>query len=207
PAVVITLAALFSVLGFSSWGLFELDLSKYLQPKGPESKGLGQAYITGLLAGFLAGPCVGPVLFGVLAYISQSKDVALGAVSLLSYSLGFGVLFVILGLFTGFRKWLPTSGAWMDWIKKIFGLIFLAVALYYLSPLLPRPWLFVASGLIALVLAATMRGSSGGPLGRQVARTFGLLVLMGVGISCLAVAFQLWFTQDIDQSPESGLRS
>src|SRR5690606_22849926 len=120
PVVIVGLAVFFIVLGFSSWGLFELDLSKYLQPKGPESKGLAQAYITGLLAGFLAGPCVGPVLFGVLAYIAQSKDVTLGAISLLSYSLGFGVLFLVLGLFTGIRKWLPSSGPWMEVIKKAF---------------------------------------------------------------------------------------
>lgn len=193
PVVVTALAVIFVFLGLSSWGLFSFDLTRFFQPKTPKSKGLAPAYITGIFAGFLASPCVGPVLFGVLAYIGQSRDVGLGALSLFIYSLGFGVLFVALGLFSGLRKHIPSSGSWMEWINKAFGALFLALALYYLNPLLSTAWMLLLSGVLALLLAASLKRSAKNISG-QLLRLFVFLLLLGVGFSSLVLSFQLWLS-------------
>ena len=62
------------------------------------------------------------------------------------------MLFVVLGTFTGVLASLPKSGAWMDRVKIVFGLVFLGVALYYLHPILRpgRSFLPVGLGLVAI---------------------------------------------------------
>ena len=48
------------------------------------------------------------------------------------FSLGMCALLVVVGLFSGTVARLPRAGEWMVWIKRIFALIMLAVAEYYL---------------------------------------------------------------------------
>ncbi len=40
-------------------------------------------------------------------------------------------LLVVVGVFSGALAALPSSGAWMIWVKKAAGLIMLGVAEYY----------------------------------------------------------------------------
>ena len=51
-------------------------------------------------------------------------------------SLGLGTPYLFLGTFSGAISKLPRSGMWMVTVRKIFGLILLGMALYFLLPLL-----------------------------------------------------------------------
>jgi thiol:disulfide interchange protein DsbD len=64
-------------------------------------------------------------------------------------ALGLGVPYVILGMFSGLLRDLPRSGMWMVWIKKVFGVILLAMAIYFIQPLLPE---LLKNYLLPLVL-------------------------------------------------------
>ena len=67
----------------------------------PSKFGFLAAPITGAAFGFGWTPCLGPVLASVTAVAVAERGVGQGAFLLISYSLGIGVPFLLLGLFYG----------------------------------------------------------------------------------------------------------
>lgn len=90
------------------------------------------ALIMGAVSGLVAAPCGAPVMAAVLTWVTTTQRAALGFVYLLSFSIGMCALLVAVGLFSGALTRLPRAGAWMLWIKRIFAVIMIGVAEYYL---------------------------------------------------------------------------
>lgn len=130
PFVVTGLALFMLVLASSMFGAFELALPSGLALKlnNVGGGGLLGAALMGSVAGFLAAPCTGPTLAGLLAWISKTQDPALGGALLYIYALGIGVPFFIIGVFT---VRLPKGGVWMEWVKSVFGIALVALAATY----------------------------------------------------------------------------
>lgn len=129
--VVLGLAVFMVVLATSMFGAFELAVPASLATKlgTVGGGGLVGAFLMGSVAGFLAAPCTGPVLTGVLTWVSQTRDPVLGGLLLFIYALGIGVPFFLIGVFT---VRMPKSGVWMEWVKSVFGVALLALAVAYL---------------------------------------------------------------------------
>lgn len=139
PWVLGFICLVFFVMSLSMFGLFELQAPQFLRD-GPLSHlhlhGYSGAFISGLLAGVIASPCVGPVLVGVLTFVAQTQSLWLGFWLLFTYAVGMGLIFLALGLSTNMTKLLPKSGAWMNRIKIFFGILLLGASIYYLDVLL-----------------------------------------------------------------------
>ncbi len=133
------IAALFFVLGLSSLGVFEIRLPGSLQTKLSQTGGAGWfgAFVMGLVAGIIAAPCVGPIVAGILLYVAQQQDLFLGWLLLMTFAFGMGQLFLALGTFSSLLNRLPQSGSWMEGVKVVFGVVFIAMAFYYLQFLVP----------------------------------------------------------------------
>ena len=86
----------------------------------------------GAMSGLVAAPCSAPVMAAVLTWVTQTKSAALGFVYLLTFSLGMCALLVVVGVSTGGIARLPRAGAWMLVVKKVFALVMLGAAEYYL---------------------------------------------------------------------------
>ena len=97
-----------------------------------EGGSLYGVFVMGAASGLVAAPCSAPVMAAVLTWVSATKSGVLGFIYLFVFSLGMCTLLVLVGLFSGTLARLPRAGAWMVWIKRIFALIMLAVAEYYL---------------------------------------------------------------------------
>lgn len=140
PWVLGAIAALFVALGLSSLGLFEFRLPGNLQTKLSQagSAGWAGAFLMGLVAGIIAAPCVGPIVAGILLYVAQQQDPVLGWILLMTFAFGMGQLFLVLGTFSSLLNKLPNAGSWMEGVKTVFGVIFLAMAFYYLQFLVPQ---------------------------------------------------------------------
>ena len=89
----------------------------------------------GVLSAVIVSPCVAAPLAGALLYISQTGDVALGGSALFAMALGMGVPLVAVGVSEG--ALLPKAGAWMESVRRFFGVLLLAVAVWVVSPVLP----------------------------------------------------------------------
>jgi thiol:disulfide interchange protein DsbD len=135
-----TFAVIFVLLSFSMFGFYELQLPGALQTKLSEEAGqlkgghLTSVFAMGALSALIVGPCVAAPLAGALLYISQTRDVILGGSALFVMALGMGVPLLLLGASAG--ALLPKAGAWMESIKRFFGALLLAVAIWIISPVI-----------------------------------------------------------------------
>jgi cytochrome c-type biogenesis protein len=93
---------------------------------------LSGVFVMGAASGLVAAPCGAPVMAAVLTWVTVTQSGVLGFVYLFVFSLGMCTILVLVGLFSGTLSRLPRAGAWMVWIKRIFGLIMLGAAEYYL---------------------------------------------------------------------------
>jgi thiol:disulfide interchange protein DsbD len=84
----------------------------------------------------VVGPCVGPLLAGLLLYIATLGSKIQGFFIMWSFAMGMGMLFLVIGTFSGAASSLPKSGEWMVKIKHLFGILMLGFSLYYIKPLL-----------------------------------------------------------------------
>ena len=135
-----TFAVIFVLLSFSMFGFYELQLPGSLQSKLSEEAGhlkgghLVSVFGMGALSALIVGPCVAAPLAGALLYISQTRDVVLGGSALFVMALGMGVPLLLLGTSAG--ALLPKAGAWMESIKRFFGVLLLGVAIWLISPVI-----------------------------------------------------------------------
>jgi len=141
PWVLGTFAAVFVALALSMFGFYDLQLPSSLQSRlaGTSGRLHGGHYtgvfVMGALSALIVGPCVAAPLAGALLYISQSGSAALGGAALFAMALGMGVPLLVVGASAG--ALLPKTGPWMETVKRFFGVMLLAVAIYLLSPVLP----------------------------------------------------------------------
>ena len=188
-------ALIFVALSLSMFGFYELQLPSFMQSRLSEEathlKGGSLAAVTlmGALSALIVGPCVAAPLAGALLYIGQTGDAALGGAALFSMGIGMGVPLLAVGLSAG--TLLPKSGAWMEAIKKAFGVVLLATALWIVSPLLPVSAQMAGWAALLIVPAIFMHAIDPLPSHANAAMRFwkgvGLLMLL-TGAAMLAGA-------------------
>jgi thiol:disulfide interchange protein DsbD len=137
PWVLLFVAGVLVALALSMFGLYEIRLPSFLASfGGTGKKGYGGALFMGLTVGIVAAPCIGPFVLGLLTYVAATGNPFLGFWMFFTLALGLGVPFLILATFSGSINRLPRSGVWMVWVKKIFGLILIGMAVYFLRTLI-----------------------------------------------------------------------
>lgn len=190
PWLIVPVALFFLLMAASMFGAFELSLPNELQGKLSQVGGRGPigAFLMGLVAGVVAAPCTGPPLAALLLFVSTQRSVMTGGTLLFTYALGMGVLFFVIA---GFALKMPKSGAWMDAVKAVFGVVMTVAALYYLRNIMPLlrtfgtssyKFLLSQSALVVvgiLIGGLTLSFSEG--LSRAVRKGIGVL-LMVIGL-------------------------
>jgi thiol:disulfide interchange protein DsbD len=153
--IMVPIAILFVTMAVSMFGAFELNLPPSLQQRltAVGGKGFSGAFAMGLVGGIIAAPCTGPVLASVLAYVATTKSVALGGSLLFTYALGMGVLFFAIA---AFAVALPKSGAWMEAVKSVFGVVMIVAALYFLRNVVPELMHYGKSTRLFLVVSLVL---------------------------------------------------
>lgn len=122
-------------LALSMFGLYEIQVPYWLTSKlgtGNTTGTIG-TYISGMVVGIFAAPCVGPPIIALLAYVGTVGDPLFGFWIFFVLSLGLGLPYLILGTFSGLMQKMPKSGVWMEWVKKVFGIVLIGVGGFYLG--------------------------------------------------------------------------
>jgi thiol:disulfide interchange protein DsbD len=155
--ILVLFAGLFVALALSMFGLFTLQMPVAIQTRianlsNRQSAGtFGGVAIMGVLSALIVTTCVGPALVGALVVISQTGQIARGAAALFAMSMGMGTPLLIVGASAG--KLLPKAGPWMDTVKKLFGVMMLAVAAWMLARVVPARFALVLWAMPPLVAA------------------------------------------------------
>lgn len=130
PAVLIAFALLMLVLASSMFGAFDINPPQWIANRSQGRAGLAGALTMGLAIGIVAAPCVGPVVISLITLVAQLGDPVMGGVmfGVLAFGLGFPYLALLNAL--------PRPGEWMLTVKKGMGFVLVAMAFYFLRPLI-----------------------------------------------------------------------
>ncbi|MCC2958730.1 protein-disulfide reductase DsbD [Massilia sp. IC2-477] len=141
PWVLGAFGLLIVAMALSMFGFYELQLPAALQTRlanasNRQSGGkLLGVFAMGAISALIVGPCVAAPLAGALVYISQTRDVVIGGAALFAMAAGMSIPLLLVGVSAG--SLLPRAGAWMESVKRLFGVLMLAMALWLVSPVLP----------------------------------------------------------------------
>jgi len=139
PIVIIFVALILIALSLSMFGLYEFKMpDKWVMKAGGAKSGVFGALLMGLTMGIVAAPCIGPFVLGLVTYVGAKGDPLYGFLMFFFLALGLGTPYLFLALFSGKIKSLPKAGFWMEAVKHIFGFILIAMAIYFVGPLLPK---------------------------------------------------------------------
>jgi thiol:disulfide interchange protein DsbD len=154
PWVLSVFSLFMAVLSLSMFGIYQLQMPAAIQTKltyfseGQRNGKMAGVFLMGAISALIVGPCVAAPLAGALVYISQTKDVVVGGAALFSMAMGMGVPLLLVGISAG--SVLPRAGVWMEQIKRFFGVLMLAMAIWMVSPVLQPVLQMLAWALLLL---------------------------------------------------------
>ncbi len=96
-----------------------------------------RSYLLGLTFGLVASPCSTPVLASLLGWIANTQDLILGAVLLLSYTVGYVAPLILAGTFTASIKKLLELRRWSGWINPVSGALLVGFGVFSLISRIP----------------------------------------------------------------------
>lgn len=183
-SILLVLLVLVFLMGLSMLGVFTLpviDLKAGTDSRNPRL----QSYLTGLVATFLATPCSGPMLGGVLGWAFTQSLVVL-VVIFWAVGVGMALPYIVFSIWPQFARVLPRPGAWMKVFERFLGFCLLGTALYLLSILPVAKHMQVLMVLLLVSLGAWLWGQFCGPtapvLRRRLLGTFCLGILVAAVI-------------------------
>ncbi|MGY6663237.1 MAG: protein-disulfide reductase DsbD family protein [Glycocaulis sp.] len=129
PWVVAGLAALMFLIGLNFLGFFEIGTS--LQSVGGNVQGNDRsgAFLTGVLAVFVAAPCLAPVMASALAFALAQPPLA--SLTIFAFlGVGLALPFVIVSFEPRLLAFLPKPGVWMERFKQFLAFPMFATAIW-----------------------------------------------------------------------------
>jgi thiol:disulfide interchange protein DsbD len=151
-------ALLMAAMSLSMFGVYQLQMPAALQSRladvsGRQSGGKFVGVVAmGAISALIVGPCVAAPLAGALVYISQTRNVVVGGAALFSMAIGMSLPLLAIGVSAG--SLLPRAGPWMDGVKRFFGVLMLALAMWIVSPILPSWIQFAGWSLLSFAYGA-----------------------------------------------------
>ncbi|QGZ40832.1 thiol:disulfide interchange protein DsbD [Pseudoduganella flava] len=187
PWVLGTFGVLMVLLALSMFGVYELQVPAVLQTRlaaasGRQSGGkLAGVFAMGAISALIVGPCVAAPLAGALVYISQTRNVVVGGSALFSMAVGMSLPLILVGVSAG--ALLPRAGAWMDGVKRFFGVLMIAMAWWLVSPVLPPVVQMAGWTLLGIAYGIYLLRTYKGWIAQTVAVlfiAFGIIQMIGV---------------------------
>ena len=204
PWVLGAFASILVLLALSMFGFYELQVPAALQTRLSQWSGslanakddrlrvphLAGVFAMGAVSALIVGPCVAAPLAGALVYISQTRDVVIGGVALFALAVGMSVPLLVVGLSAG--AFLPRAKAWMESIKRFFGALLIAVAIWMIAPVIPSWVVMLAWAALAIIGAVYLRVFDGLPESAsgwsRFAKGVGVLLLLAGVVEFVGVA-------------------
>ncbi len=180
PAVLIGFAALMLVLASSMFGAWEMTVPQFIARRSGGRAGVVGAVVMGLFVGIVAAPCVGPVVVALFTLVAEIGKPMIGFVMFGALALGLGFPYLVA------LNALPKPGEWMVQVKKAMGFVLIAMAIYFLRPLIGENafrWGVAGSLLIgaAFLFFSRSVGSRGGRVMRLACAS--LLLVAGAAFA------------------------
>jgi len=182
PFVLVGIAAVLVGLSLSMFGVYEFRLPTSLMTAASQSKaGIFGSFFMGLTLGIVAAPCVGPFVIGLLTYVAAQQSVLLGFGMFFTLAMGLGLPYLFLAMYSSRISSLPRSGTWMIGVRVIFGLVLIAMAIYFIMPLLGDLGHYVMAVFLlgsGIYLIMFDRSGDNNPGFNRIKQAFAIILIM-----------------------------
>ena len=132
---VIIISLIILSMSAAMFGAFEIRVPSFLMNHlGKSRQGAIGSFLMGLTVGVVVAPCAAGIIIGLVGVIAKLGMAAKGALLFFAMGLGLGLPYLVLAMSSGLLHRLPQSGMWMVWVRKLFGIILIGVAIYFLVP-------------------------------------------------------------------------
>jgi thioredoxin:protein disulfide reductase len=194
PWIIVVFSAIFVAMALSLWGAYYLEppekwrawVARFSERQRRGS--LPGAVVMGGLSALILSPCATPPLIAVLTFIGQTGNALLGGLALFVVGLGSGVPLLLIGAFG--RRLLPRSGAWMQVVKNILGVMMIGMAIWMLGRILPERIIWVLWGCLAIGVAVYLKTFGRAVnVGQVILKILGILIFI-VGILLFSAAWR-----------------
>ena len=178
-------------LSLSMFGLYQLQAPAWVLARlgGTGGTSVAGVFVSGLVVGVIAAPCIGPPIVTLLAIVAAKGDPWFGFRSFFTLSLGLGAPYLVLGTFSNLLQRLPRSGEWMIWVERAFGVVLLSLGLFYgANAVAPRlsGWVLPAALVLGgIYLGFFERSASSRPAFRRFKWIAGALAI-AAGVALVA---------------------
>jgi thioredoxin:protein disulfide reductase len=155
--VLMAIALVMIALAMSMFGYYEIRIPERLAGvAGTAKQGRMGSFLMGLTVGIVAAPCIGPFVLGLLTFVGEQGSLLLGFSLFFVLALGLGIPFVVLAVASGSIRRLPKSGEWMEWVRRLFGVVLLAMAAYFLRTVLGDHIYYAILGALLVIGGVTL---------------------------------------------------
>jgi thioredoxin:protein disulfide reductase len=200
PITLFVVAGVLLVFACSMFGLWEFRLPQFVNRLASKNfAGYFGSLFIGLTMGFVAAPCLGPVVVSLLVWVASTGNPWVGFIYFFSLSLGIGLPLFVLALLSGRLTRLPKSGEWMIWVRKLMGWVLIGMAAYLVKPVLPND---LGVGIVSLTALAA--GIHLGWIERSRAE-FGAFAWMRKAAGVLGIVIAVMFVWD-GVAPAGGIK-
>ena len=156
PAVVASLAALFTLIGLNLAGVFEFGRMLPSSLAGLQARHpVLDAFLTGVLAVAVASPCTAPFMgasLGLTATLPAGQALSIFA----ALGLGLALPYLLASWLPAFARLLPRPGAWMDTLRRLLAFPMFATVVWLVWVLGQQSGINGAAALLALLVALSM---------------------------------------------------
>jgi len=191
PWVLTVFSLIFVLLSLSMFGLYDLQMPSAIQSHLTHHSNAQKAgafvgvAVMGVLSALICGPCITAPLVAALIVIGETGSAVRGGVALFALGLGMGVPLLIIGTSAG--RLVPKAGGWMNAVKHVFGVMMLAVAIWFMSRILPGPVTMALWAALAIVCGVYLGALEHGTQGWKrlwkglgiIALLYGIILLVG----------------------------
>ena len=194
PVVIIMVSIMFIILALAMFGLIKIQMPSSIQnflTQSANKRSSGTFFgvgIMGSLSALIVGPCVTAPLIGALIYISTTHDYIIGGAVLFSLGLGMGTPLLVLG--ASASKIIKNIGQYLPLVNKIFGVLFLIVALWMLERILSiSTSALLWTGLSLLILFYLLKSEdSKNLISPQLSKFLSVLVVIYTGLQLFGIS-------------------
>jgi thiol:disulfide interchange protein DsbD len=156
PAVVATLAALFTLIALNLAGVFEFGSMlpssvATLEARHP----VVNAFLTGVLAVAVASPCTAPFM-GASLGLAISLPPAEAIAIFVALGIGMALPYLLASWVPAFARHLPRPGAWMETFRRLMAFPMFATVAWLVWVLGQQSGIDGAGALLALLVAMSM---------------------------------------------------
>ena len=145
------MVAIFFYFAGSMFGWYHLYIPSFMQRSNQLNApgSLLSSFIYGLVSGTVASPCLTPALAVLLGIVAKHCNPFVGFLALFFFSLGMGILLMLIGTFSSSFTLLPQAGEWMVYFERALGFLIVATCIYFVQPFFSDAVVFDGFGSIA----------------------------------------------------------